>query len=103
MGPLAAGEREADRLRVQYTAAPKHHIENDQLALHFRCERSPRKGKAPWAECWGCWCCIIVWGSARCDAGARPPLRHVAGTSGGVCEHTPSRIHRGLAWRVWML
>ena len=35
-GPLPAEAWEVDRMRVQYTTAPKHHIENDMLALHYR-------------------------------------------------------------------
>lgn len=35
-GPLPADVREVDRLRVVYSTAPKHHIENDSLALHYR-------------------------------------------------------------------
>jgi hypothetical protein len=44
-GPLAADEREADRLHVKYTAAPKHNIENDQLALHFRFGKHAMEGR----------------------------------------------------------
>jgi hypothetical protein len=43
--PLPPADREVDRLRVAYTAAPKHHIENDLLALHYRCGAAQGAGR----------------------------------------------------------
>lgn len=42
VGPLPPAVREVDRMRVRYTSAPKHHIENDQLALHYRYAEDPQ-------------------------------------------------------------
>lgn len=42
LGPLPPESREVDRLRVQYTSVPKHAIENDLLALHYRVANDPQ-------------------------------------------------------------
>lgn len=42
VAPLPPEQRETDRMRVQYTSAPKHHIENDLLALHYRFADDPQ-------------------------------------------------------------
>ncbi|PRW58617.1 Sporulation RMD1 isoform B [Chlorella sorokiniana] len=42
VAPLLPAQRETDRMRVQYTSAPKHHIENDLLALHYRFADDPQ-------------------------------------------------------------
>ncbi|KAL4424431.1 hypothetical protein ABPG77_006369 [Micractinium sp. CCAP 211/92] len=42
INPLPQALRESDRMRLQYTSAPKHHIENDLLALHYRFAEDPQ-------------------------------------------------------------